>query len=489
MTRKFRTVDYDKSLQQTVTIAECLPPDHLARFTVDVIAMLDLSAVYAQYAPRGGVPYAPEILLGLLFYGYATGVFSSRKIERATHESIPFRFIAGGLHPDHDTIANFRKTFLPEITELFVQVLLVAKEADVLKLGNISLDGSKIHADASKSKAVSYKRLLKLERGLRVEVDELLALSEQVDQGQLPERLNIREEIVFRQQRLVNLAQAKAVLEMRAGERYQTEKAAYEAKLRKREEKAKRTGRKPRGRKPKPPEPGPRDKDQYNFTDPESRIMKNSTNGGFDQHYNVQVAVEHESFLVVANTLSNHATDHGEAIPTLDAIPAKVGKPKAGALDAGYFSEHNITQMELRGIEPYIATGREPHHKSWKARFAEASAPPSKDASPRVKMAYKLKTEIGKAVYRLRKSTVEPVIGIIKEVLGFRQFSLRGLAAAAGEWCLVCLAFNLKRLHVLLAGQLQRPLGVLTICPKHCRWVAESLMRLEKAQIEAQVGV
>ena len=178
--------------------------------------------------------------------------------------------------------------------------------------------------------------------------------------------------------------------------------------------------------------------------------MKNSTNGGFDQHYNVQVAVEQESFLIVANTLSNHATDRGEAIPTLDAIPAELGKPPAGALDAGYFSEHNITEMEARGIDPYIATGREPHHKSWKARFAGMPAPPPEDASPKVKMAYKLKTEIGKAIYGLRKSTVEPVIGIIKEILGFRQFSLRGLAAAAGEWCLVCLAFNLKRLHVLL---------------------------------------
>ena len=158
--------------------------------------------------------------------------------------------------------------------------------------------------------------------------------------------------------------------------------------------------------------------------------------------------------IATAHRLSNRATDHGEAIPTLDAIPAQVGKPQAGALDAGYFSEHNIRQMESRGIDPYIATGREPHHKSWKARFAQASAPPPEDASLKVKMAYKLKTEIGKAIYGLRKSTVEPVIGIIKEVLGFRQFSLRGLAAAAGEWCLVCLAFNLKRLHVLLAGQL-----------------------------------
>ena len=454
MARKFKTVDYEQSLQQTLTIAECLPPDHLARFIVTVIAMLDLSAVYTQYAPRGGEPYAPEILLGLLFYGYASGIFSSRKIERATYESIPFRYIAGGLHPDHDTIAHFRKTFLPQIADLFVQVLLVAKEAGVLKLGRISLDGSKIHADASKSKAVSYKRLLEMERQLQREVEELLALSEQADEGELPVGLDIEEEVVFRRKRLSNLARAKAVLQLRAEERYQAEKAEYEAKMREREKRARRRRRKPRGRKPKPPEPGPRDKDQYNFTDPESRIMKNSNNKGFDQHYNAQVAVDQNSFLIAVHTLSNHPTDRNEAIPTLDAIPPLVGKPEAGALDAGYFSEHNITEMERRGIEPYIATGREPHYKSWRIRFAELPAPPPEDATPKVKMAYKLRTEIGQAIYRLRKSTVEPVIGIIKEVLGFRQFSLRGLAAAAGEWCLVCLAFNLKRLHVLLAGQL-----------------------------------
>ena len=454
MARKFKTVDYEQSLQQTLTIAECLPPDHLARFIVTVIAMLDLSAIYTQYAPRGGEPYAPEILLGLLFYGYASGIFSSRKIEQATYESIPFRYIAGGLHPDHDTIAHFRKTFLPQIADLFVQVLLVAKEAGVLKLGRISLDGSKIHADASKSKAVSYKRLLEMERQLQREVEELLALSEQADEGELPAGLDIEEEVVFRRKRLSNLARAKAVLQLRAEERYQAEKAEYEAKMREREKRARRKRRKPRGRKPKPPEPGPRDKDQYNFTDPESRIMKNSNNKGFDQHYNAQVAVDQNSFLIAAHTLSNHPTDRNEAIPTLDAIPPQVGKPEAGALDAGYFSEHNITEMERRGIEPYIATGREPHYKSWRIRFAELPAPPPEDATPKVKMAYKLRTEIGQAIYRLRKSTVEPVIGIIKEVLGFRQFSLRGLAAAAGEWCLVCLAFNLKRLHVLLAGQL-----------------------------------
>ena len=452
MARRFKTVDYEQSGKQTITIDDCLPANHLARFIVEIIALLDLRAFYAHYAPVGGEPIAPEILLGLLLLGYATGVFSSRKVEKATYESIPFRFIAGGLHPDHDTIANFRKTFLSEIVAVFVQVLVIAQQAGILKLGNISLDGSKIHADASKSHAVSYGRLLKLETQLRAEVEELLALGHKADQSELPEGLDIETEITFREGRLVNLAEAKRVLEARAQERYAADKAEYEAKLRAREGKARETGHKPRGRGPKPPVAGPGDREQYNFTDPESRIMKNCTDGGFDQHYNVQVGVDQENLLIIAHTVSDHPNDRAEAIPTVDAIPPAVGKPRAAALDNGYFSSENIAQLEARGIEPYIATGREAHHKSWQERFAAQPVPPADDASPMVKMAYKLQTDIGRVIYGLRKSTVEPVIGIIKEVLGFRQFSLRGLTAVAGEWCLVCLAFNLKRLHVLLGS-------------------------------------
>jgi len=449
MARKFKTVDYERSGQQTLTIDDCLPADHLVRFIVAIVEMLDLSVFYAYYAAVGGEPIDPKVLLGLLLYGYATGVFSSRKIEQAIYEIIPFRFIAGGLHPDHSTIAWFRKQFLTEIKGVFAQVLLVAHEMGYLKLGNISLDGSKVHADASKSKAVSYGRLLKLEEQLRQEVEELLTLGEQADETELPEGLEIDTEVAFRQERLMNLAEAKRVLEARAGERYQAELAEYQAKLRAREEKAQETGRKPRGPEPKPPKPGARDKDQYNFTDPDSRIMKNSTNGGFDQHYNVQVAVDQDSLFVVGNTLSNHPVDTYEAIPTIDAIPPKIGQPKAAALDNSYFAPKNIQEFQARAIDPFIATGREPHHKSWRERFAQTPEPPPDDARLIVKMAYKLQTEIGKAIYGLRKSTVEPVIGIIKEVLGFRQFSLRGLGAAAGEWCLVCLAWNLKRLHKL----------------------------------------
>jgi len=445
-------VDYEKALDQTVTIRDVLPPDHLARFIARVVLMLDVSAIYAQYAPVGGEAYAPELLLGLLFYGYATGVFSSRKIEKATYESIPFRFLAGGYHPDHDTIANFRKTFLPEITSLFAQVLVIAHELGVLKLGTISVDGSKVHADASKSHAVSYGRLLQMERRLSAEVEELIALGETAEQEGLPEGMDLEFEIELREERLLNLEQAKAVLEARAEERHEAEKAEYEAKLREREEKAKRTGKKPGGRPPQPPKAGPRAKDQYNFTDPDSRIMKNSNNKGFDQHYNVQVVVEQECRLIVGNTLSNHASDREEAIPTVDAIPAQIGKPKAAALDNGYWSPTNVEELLERSIEPFIATGRDSHNQSWRERFAQQPQPPAEDASLIVKMAYKLRTDIGKKIYGLRKSTVEPVIGIIKETLGFRQFSLRGLMAVAGEWCLVCLAYNLKRIHIMVTN-------------------------------------
>ena len=452
MTKKFTIINYEDTLDQKVSLREALPATHLARFVVDVVAQLNLSKIYARFSVLGGgTAIAAEILLALLFYGYATGVFSSRKIEKATYENLAFRFVANNLHPDHDTISNFRKTFLVEIQNLFVEILMLAQVAGILKLGNLSGDGSKIHADASKSKAVSYKRLGKLENELRQEVEKLFAMAEKAEKGevQLPEGLFPEDEIALRQERLAKLAEAKAVLEARAQERYKVEQAEYEAKLREREEKAKKSGHKPGGSQPQPPESKPGDKDQYNFTDPESRIMKNSNNTGFDQHYNAQVGVDQESRLIVATTLSNHPNDKREVEPILDAIPPEIGKPTAAAFDNGFFSADNIIACARRGIVPYIATGREPHHLSWESFLEELGDAPGEGATPKEKMAYQLRTEIGQTIYRLRKSTVEPVIGILKEVLGFRQFSLRGLAAALGEWCLVCMAYNLKRMCLL----------------------------------------
>ena len=288
-----------------------------------------------------------------------------------------------------------------------------------------------------------------METQLQAEVEELFALSEQSEQQEVPDGLVVRDEMARRQDRLARLAEAKAVLEARAQERAVAEQADYEARMAQRAERERATGRRSGGRPPKPPEPGPRDGDQYNFTDPQSRIMKNPTNAGFEQDYNVQLAVDQGSLLIVGWALSNHPNDSQEAEPTLEAIPSTLGTPEAAALDAGYFGPATLTACAKRGIEPYIATGRDPHHPSWQQRFAPLPDPPPEDASSQVKMAYKLKTALGKAIYGARKCTVEPVIGIIKEVLGFRQFSLRGEQAAAGEWCLVCLAFNLKRFHIL----------------------------------------
>ena len=327
MTRKFKTVDYEAALEQTVSLREALPANHLARFVVDVVAELDLAHIYERYGLRGGEAYAPEVLLALLFYGYATGVFSSRKIEKATYETLPFRFVAGGLHPDHDTLANFRKTFRAEIKALFVQVLLLAQAAGYLKLGNISMDGSKVHANAAKSQAVSYKRLLELETHLRAEVEQLFLLAEQADRHELPEGVNVGDEIALRQARLARLAEAKQVLQARAQERQAAEQAEYEAKQRERAAKAQRSGRKPGGRPPTPPSGEPQDKDQYNFTDPESRIMKCSSSAGFEQAYNAQVAVDQDSFFIVACSLSNHPNDKAEAAPTLAALPPELGTP------------------------------------------------------------------------------------------------------------------------------------------------------------------
>ena len=451
MTRKYKKPDYIATSEALISLGEAIPANHLARFVVDIVAHLDMRAIYAHYGAQGGEAIAPEVLLALLFYGYATGKFSSRKIEKGTYEDLGFRFVAGGLHPDHDTIAHFRKTFLAELQGMFVQILLMAQLSGVLKVGNLSLDGSKIHADASKSKAVSYGRLKELETTLQAEVVGLFELGESADQGevQLPEGLDISDEITFRKERLENLAKARAVLEERAKERYDAEKAEYDAKMSKREEKARKKHRKPGGKAPTPPKEGPQEKDQYNFTDPDSRIMKNSTNAGYDQHYNAQIAVTQDSMFIVANSLSNHPNDKQEAEPTLDALAPKLGQFPSAAMDNGFFSAHNIKASEQRKIEPYIATGREAHYKSVNDLLNKVPKEPPADASPIDKMAYKLSTDIGKEIYRLRKCTVEPILGIIKEILGFRQFSLRGIDHVAGEWCLVCLAYNLKRMHTL----------------------------------------
>ncbi len=288
MSHTFRQVDRETLFLLPPSLDDWLPEGHLARFIVEIVAQLDLTLIKAAYAGRGSKAHHPEMLLALLFYGYATGVFSSRKLERATYDSVAFRYIAANDHPDHDTIATFRKRFLPELTPLFVQILLIANQMNVLKLGKVSLDGTKIKANASKHRALSWKHACKLEKQIKAEVENLLRQAEEADRADLPDGLDIPEELERREQRLAAIAEAKTEIERRAAERYTEERADFEKKLATRKDKEQKTGKKSRGKKPKPPEPGPRDKDQVNLTDEESRIMPTS-GGGFEQCYLAQL--------------------------------------------------------------------------------------------------------------------------------------------------------------------------------------------------------
>jgi len=417
---------------------------------VEVIERLDLSAMVKSYRGSGSASYHPSMLLGLLVYGYATGVFSSRKLERASYDSVAFRFIAANDHPDHDTIATFRRRFLKEIETLFVGVLLLAREMGMLQLGTVALDGTKIHANASRHSALSYEHASQIEAQLKAEVAELLALAEAADRADLPDGLSVPQELARREERLARLAEAKAKIEARAQERFECEQAEHEAKLRARADKEKATGRKPGGKPPAPPMATPDAKDQINLTDEDSRIMP-VAGGGFEQAYNAQAAVATGSMLVVAADVVQAANDKQQIEPTLERLeqlPTALGAPDSLLADSGYFSAANVAACVQATIAPLIAMGRERHHPSWRERFAAAPSAPE-NPTPLAAMCHRLATPEGKRLYALRKQTPEPVFGIIKSVMGFRQFSLRGLEKVKGEWNLVTMAWNIKRMFAL----------------------------------------
>jgi transposase len=434
---RFIAVDRDTAYLLPPSVDEWLPQDHLARFVVEVIDQMDLSELVRQYAGRGSDAYHPAMLLGLLVYGYATGVHSSRKIERACHDSVAFRFIAANTQPDHDSIATF---------------LVLAREMKCLKLGNISLDGTKIAANASKHKALSWEHANKIEAQLRKEVQLLLKLAEESDSRPVNDGLDVPAEIARREKRLTAIAQAKTKIEERARERHAVEQQDHEAKCARREAQ-REAGKKPRGPDPQPPASGPKDSDQVNLTDEESRIMPGPS-GGFGQSYNAQAAVDTETMLVVVSHVSQAPNDKREVAPILDKVQAlapQLGQVQALLADTGYFSAANVQACEALAIVPMIAMKRELHHLPVLQRFApDAPAPESDD--PVLQMAHRLGTRTGRALYSLRKQTVEPVFGIIKRAMGWRQMSMRGLDKARGEWSLVTMAWNIKRLHVLRAA-------------------------------------
>ncbi len=445
----FVGADRDTDFLLPPSVQEWLPEDHLARFVVEVVDRLDLSELTRQYAGRGSRAHHPAVLLSLLIYGYATGVFSSRKIERATHDSIAFRYLAANTHPDHDTIAAFRRRFLPQIESLFVQVLLLAREMKLVKLGRIALDGTKVKANASKHNALSYAHAQKIEAQLKAEVSALAAQAEAADQAPVCEGMKLPAEIARREARLEALAQAKRVIEARAQERFEQEQADYQHKQAKRQAQ-REAGKKPRGRAPKPPQPGPRESDQVNLTDEASRIMPVS-GGGFEQCYNAQAGVDTETMLIISTHMTQATNDKQQLIPALariGALPQSLGSVTDLLADAGYFSQANVQACKEKNIEPLLALSREQHHLSVFDRFAPDEPAPVTD-DPVAQMKHRLATQSGRALYALRKQTVEPVFGIIKQVMGLRQFSMRGLEKVAGEWTLAALAWNVKRMKVL----------------------------------------
>jgi transposase len=438
------------------SLHDWVPEGHLARFLVDVVSELDLSAIYTSYSDkdgRGQAAYAPEMMVRLLLYGYANGVYSSRKIEKRTFEDLAFRYLSGDQHPDHATLAEFRKRHLDALAGLFKQALLLCAAAGLVKLGHVSIDGTKIKANASKHKAMSYKRMNDTEARLKQEVEALMAAAEKADaeedaqHGKDRRGDELPQELQRRESRLQKIREAKQALEQAAKEQAERKREATEQKLAERAEQEQRTGKKKRGRKPEPPDPDeatPADAAQRNFTDPESRIMPDGGNkGAFVQGYNAQIAVDSASQVIVAAEVTQETNDKKQLLPMIAQIEINLKqKPEKVSADTGYFSEASVTDASVQGVDLYIATGRDKH-----SDVAETNGdPPAADASPKEAMRGKLRSQAGRTVYKMRKAIVEPVFGQIKEQRGFRRFSLRGKQNASREWKLVCAASNLLKL-------------------------------------------
>ena len=458
MAINFITIDRDTPLLLPPDLRDWVPADHLAHFILDAVAALDLSQAKVNTRGTGSAQYPPGLLLGLLVYSYATGTFGSRRIEQSTYDNVAVRLLTADTHPDHDTICTFRREHQALLQTSFVKVLQLAQALKLARFGQItvSVDGTKIAAHASKHSAMSYDRLGQRLTELEAEVQQLVAKAEQADATPLQDGLTIPAEIVRRQEHRAALARARAELEARAQARHAVDLAAHEEKLAARQARQAR-GETVRGQGPTPPSPAPKPKDQYNFTDPDSRIMK--TGGGFGQCYNAQVAVEVASRLIVGERVSQAPNDKQELVPTVAAIVPAAGPVATVLADNGFYSAAAVQEVEQTaagtptGTMVYAPLDKTSHHR----RVADLEkqpepAAPAAGASPSEVMRHRLKTTAGKALYKLRQQTVEPVIGIIKAAMGFRQFRLRGPIKVATEWTLVCLAYNLRRLHTLGAG-------------------------------------
>jgi transposase len=429
-----------------------LPPDlrdwleegHLAYFIQDVVEALDLSEIYASYdGSRGGRPgFDPRLLVGLLVYGYCVGVTSSRKIEKATHESVPFRVLAADQHPDHATIAEFRRRHLEALARLFVQILRLCEKAGLVRLGHVALDGTKMRANASKHKAMSYGRMEEKARELKAQVADLMAAAEAADQAEDAQHGSLRgdelpEELRFRKQRLEKIREAMAALEAEA-------EAAAQKLREEKEAKAQAQGKQsvPDGEPAQAARPA--EKAQKNFTDADSRIMRDGATKSFEQSYNSQAAVDSQAQVIVAAQVTQQANDKQQVKPLVELMKVNLGgrTPEELSADTGYYSEENVAYLEGQQIEPYIP----PSRLKQEASPEEGLEPIPDNAPTRERMAAKLRTMAGRKVYSKRKETVEPVFGQIKEARGIRRFLLRGLGSVQAEWSLICATHNLLKL-------------------------------------------
>jgi transposase len=441
MATSYRAYDPDQVMLLPAALQDWLPKGHLAYFISDTVDALDLSAFYARYAGGGArnQPFHPAMMVKVLVYGYATGVFSSRKIERRLHEDLAFRMLAAGNFPKHRTLRDFRALHLQELSDLFVQVVKLARELGLVKLGTVAIDGTKVKANASRHKAMSYERMQQAEAELKAQIDALLQRAKRSDEAEADEpELDIPAEIERREKRLEAIAAARQRLEQRQREA-DTERGRSDD-----DDRRPRDGDgNPKGGRYQRDFGVPEPKAQENFTDPDSRIMKRA-GGGFDPSYNAQTAVDDTAHIIVAAELGNNAADCGQLLPMLQAVKDNLGGlPKQGLADAGYRSEENFAKATRPEMELVVALGREGKQQAQ----VDAEAYPHTAA-----MAAKLQTKEGRAAYRRRKWIAEPPNGWIKNVLGFRQFSLRGLKKVQAEWKLVCLALNLRRMGALTAA-------------------------------------
>jgi transposase len=454
MSSKFKYADRETPFMFPPNMEDWLPEGHLARFIVDIVSRLDISDIRSSYSEqtKGQQAYEPAMMVSLIFYCLITGILSSRKMERATWESIPVRYVTGNLHPDHDTIASFRNRMKDSLDKIFLKILLIAQEMGLLKLGTVSLDGTKMKANASKHKALSYEYACKLEEQLKEELKQLMAQSEAEEVADAKKsELNIPEEIHRREDRLAEIERAKVEITRREKDRYEKEKTEYDAKMKAREEKESKTGKKARGKAPEEPKEVISGKAQVNMTDGDSRIMPKGK-GTFEQSYNAQAGVDVGSHMIVNGHVTQACNDKEELTPALlelQSLPEELGTAEKVLCDAGYYSEENLKAVEEAGMEPYIPAGREKHNEELKARMEGGGPEPKEGAGVKERTAYRMKTDVGRKEYGQRKGTSEPVFGIIKKVMGYSSFLTRGIEKVQKEWRLICIGYNLKRLFKL----------------------------------------